>query len=168
MNDERLRRRLLAGDPGGENGLTPDEIHAMRRTVLTAAPEPRRRLLAPLALAGAAAVAVLIAFLALKPRPAEAPRPRIAAVAAPSAPNMAPPLAQPEPPRAKPAPRASGKTARAVHRRHHLRNRPEEAIAQASLKPAGIPEEPETRQIQFSTPGGTRIIWILKSGKASR
>jgi hypothetical protein len=24
------------------------------------------------------------------------------------------------------------------------------------------------RQVQFSAPGGTRIIWILKSGKASR
>ncbi len=167
MNDERLRRRLLAGDPGGESGLAPDEIHAMRRTVLTAAPEPRRRLLPALALAGAAAAAVLIALLALKPpRPAEAPAPRIAAVAAPSVPSLAPPPpAHAEPPRTEPAPRAKGTTA---HRRHPLRNRPEEAVELASLTPPGTSEEPVTRQIQFSTPGGTRIIWILKSGKASR
>jgi len=26
----------------------------------------------------------------------------------------------------------------------------------------------EAQQIQFSTPGGTRIIWMLSPGKASR
>jgi hypothetical protein len=166
MNDERLRRRLRAGDPGGESGLTPDEIHAMRRTVLTAAPEPRRRLLPALALAGAAAATVLIALAVLKPGSVEPPPPpRIAAVPAQSVPSLPPPPAHAEPPRMEPAPRAKGTTA---HRRHHLRNRPEEAVELASLTPLGTSEEPVTRQVQFSAPGGTRIIWILKSGKASR
>ncbi|HEY0555922.1 MAG TPA: hypothetical protein VGG20_16850 [Thermoanaerobaculia bacterium] len=163
MNDERLRRRLLAGDPGGENGLNPDEIHAMRRTVLTAAPEPRRRLLPALALAGAAAVAVLIAFLALKPRPAEAPMPRIAAAAV--QPVMPIPLPLPQPP----APREARETRKTAHRRHRARALPEAASTLASLEPsAASGEDAGTRQIQFFTPGGTRIIWILKSGKASR
>jgi hypothetical protein len=171
MNDERLREILRQGDPAeGAGGLTPEEVRAMRRTVLTAAPEPRRRLLPVLALAGGMAAAGLIALALLKPGPVEPPPPpRIAAVPVPSAPSLAPPPPAPaEPPRTEPALRAKGTTARAVHRRHHRRNRPEEAVALASLKPAAPPEEPETRQIQFSTPGGTRIIWILKSGKASR
>jgi hypothetical protein len=170
MNDERLREILRQGDPAeGAGGLTPEEVRAMRRTVLTAAPESRRRLVPALALAGAVAAAVLIALVVLKPGSVEPPPPpRIAAVPVPSAPSLAPPQAPAEPPRTEPAPRAKGTTARALHRRHHLRNRPEEAVALASLTPAGTPEEPGTRQIQFSTPGGTRIIWILKSGKASR
>jgi hypothetical protein len=171
MNDPQLREILRQGDPAeGVGGLTPEEVRAMRRTVLTAAPEPRRRLLPVLAMAGAAAMAVLIALVVLKPGSVEPlPPPRIAAVPAPSAPSLAPPPQAPsETPRMEPAPRAKRTAARAVHRRHPLRNRPEEAVALASLTPAGTPGEPVTRQIQFSTPGGTRIIWILKSGKASR
>jgi hypothetical protein len=163
MNDERLRQRLREGDPArGESGLTPDEVHALRRTVLTAAPEPRRPFLPALGLAGAAAVAVLIALFALSPGPVKPPAPpRIAAV--------------PAQPPASPGPRASTeKTANAekkrppIHRRRHLRAAPEE-IPLAVLEPAGNPpEEPGTRQIQFSTPGGTRILWTLTSGKTSR
>jgi hypothetical protein len=164
MNDERLRQRLREGDPAtGENGLNPGEIHAMRRAVLAAAPEPRRRLLPALALAGAAAAALLIVFFALKPDPVQpsAP-PRIAAV--PAQPQVpAPPAPRPEPP-------APGeKKKRPIQRRRHLRAAPEETTTLAALEPAGNPpEEPGIRQIQFSTPGGTRIIWTLTSGKASR
>jgi hypothetical protein len=165
MNDERLRQRLREGDPAtGENGLNPGEIHAMRRAVLTAAPEPRRRLLPALALAGAAAAALLIALFALRPAPRPGPvqppaPPRIAAV---------PALQQPSPTRTEPPARGEKKK-RPSQRRRHLRAAPEETATLAALDPAGNrPEEPGIQQIQFSTPGGTRIIWTLTSGKASR
>jgi hypothetical protein len=173
MNDERLRQRLREGDPAtGENGLNPGEIHAIRRAVLAAAPEPRRRLLPAFALAGAAAAALLIALLALRPplRPDPvqplAP-PRIAAVPArPPAPvPRAPQISASRTETLSPG----EKKQRPTHRRHHLRAAPEETATLAALEPAGNPPaEPGTRQIQFSTPGGTRIIWTLTSGKASR
>jgi hypothetical protein len=171
MNDERLRRRLREGDPAtGESGLSPDEIHAMRRTVLAATPEPRRRLLPALALAGAMAAAVLITLFALRPGPAKPPAPpRIAAV--PARPTSPGPRAVPQPllPRAEPMPHGSAEKRRPIPRRRHLRSAPEEIPTLAALEPAGNPpEEPGTRQIQFSTPGGTRILWTLTSGKTSR
>ena len=175
MNDERLRQRLREGDPAnGENGLHPGEIHAMRRAVLTAAPEPRRRLLPALALAGAAAAAILIAVFALRPalrpHPVQPPAPpRIAVVPArPPAAGPTPRALQPSPTRTEP-PAPEEKKKRPIHRRRHLRAAPEETATLAALEPAGNPpEEPGIRQIQFSTPGGTRIIWTLTSGKASR
>jgi hypothetical protein len=168
MNDERLRRRLREGDPlAGETGLTPDDIRALRRTVLTAIPEPRRPLLPALALAGAVAAAVLIALFALRPEPAKPPAPpRIAAVPA------RPPASGPRVPHPSPTQIASpsrGEKKRPTHRRRHFRTASEETATLAALVPAGNPpEEPGTRQIQFSTPGGTRILWTLTSGKASR
>jgi hypothetical protein len=160
MNDERLRQRLREGDPAtGENGLNPGEIHAMRRAVLTAAPEPRRRLLPALALAAAAAAALLIALFALRPASVQPPAPpRIAAV----------PALQPSPIRTE-LPARGEKKKKSIQRRRHLRAAPQETATLAALDPAGTPpEEPGIRQIQFSTPGGTRIIWTLTSGKASR
>jgi hypothetical protein len=168
MNDDRLRRRLREGDPAaGESDLSLDEIHAMRRTVLTATPEPRRPLLPALALAGAAAAAILIAFFALRPGPVRPPAPpRIAAMPA------RPPASGPRIPRPSPtrmAPPSRGEKKRPTHRRRHFRTAPEETATLAALEPAGNPpEEPGPRQIQFSTPGGTRILWTLTSGKASR
>ncbi|MEO6193849.1 MAG: hypothetical protein ABIS20_12625 [Thermoanaerobaculia bacterium] len=167
MNDERIRQRLREGDPvTGESGLTPGEVRAMRRAVLTAAPEPRRRLLPMLALAGAATAAVLIALFALRPGSVQPPAPaRVAAVPArppePQAPRIsASPVAPPS--------RGENKQ-RPAHRRRHLRAAPPETATLATLEPTGNPpEEPGARQIQFSTPGGTRIIWTLTSGKASR
>ena len=167
MNDERLGQRLREGDPAmGENGLNPGEIHAMRRAVLAAAPEPRRRLLPALALAGAAAAALLIALFALRPDPVQPPAPpRIATV--PAQPQ-APRALRPSPARTEP-PAREEKKKRPTQRRRHLRAAPEETATLAALEPAGNPpEEPGIRQIQFSTPGGTRIIWTLTSGKASR
>ena len=167
MNDERLRQRLREGDPAmGENGLNPGEIHAMRRAVLTAAPEPRRRLLPAFALAGAAAA--LIALFAVRPSPVQPPAPpRIAAV--PAQPP-APQVLQPSPARTEPpVPEEKKEKKRPIPRRRHLRPAPDETATLAALEPAGNPpEEPGIRQIQFSTPGGTRIIWTLTSGKASR
>ena len=176
MNDERLRQILHQGDPAGEGGgLTPDEARAMRRTMLTAVPERKRRLLPVLALAGVVATAALIAVFLLRPAPAP---PLVAAAPAPPAPPVAqapaapapaaPPVAQ-EPVQPVPQP-PQEEEQRPVHRRHpRLRHRPAapEAPSIHDTLAALETAEPE-RQIQFSTPGGTRIIWILKSGKASR
>jgi hypothetical protein len=166
MNDERLRQILRQGDPaGGDEGLTPDEARAMRRTVLTAIPERKRRLLPVFALAGAAATAVLIAVLLLRPEPARPPaHPRIATAPAPPRPPIAQVPAQPAPPPPQEEERGP------VHRHRYQHHRrlaapapPEVNDTVASLTTA----EPE-RQIQLTAPGGTRILWILKSGKASR
>jgi hypothetical protein len=161
MNDERLRQRLLAGDPATEaNGLTPGEIQAMRRAVLTATPEPRRRLLPVLALAGAAVTAALIAFFILRPGPVLPPAPpRVAAV--PPRP-VPPPRISPPPRTEAPARKKKEETRkRPTSRRRHLPAAPEETATLAAL-------EPGVRQVQFSTPGGTRIIWMLTPGKTSR
>jgi hypothetical protein len=168
MNDERLRQILCQGDPAGEDGgLTPDEAHAMRRTVLTAIPERERRLLPILALAGALATAALIAVLLLRPEPAKAPipPPRIATAPAPPAPPITQIPVQPVP---QPAPKEEER--RPVH--HH--RQPRHPSRPAAPEPPAIHdvvaslETAETeRQVQLTAPGGTRIIWILKSGTAS-
>ena len=170
MNDERLRQILRQGDPAeGDGGLTLDEARALRRTVLTAIPERKRRLLPILATAGAMVTAVLIAVLLLRPETVEAPMPppRIATAPAPPA----PPIAQAVPAETTPQPLPRDEKVRPVHRhrqQHHpIRPAtPEPPAAQDTLASLGS-AEPE-RQVQFSAPGGTRIIWILKSGKASR
>lgn len=166
MNDERLRQILRQGDPAGEDGgLTPDEARAMRRTVLTAVPERERRLLPILALAGAVATAALIAVLLLRPEPTPAP-PRIAVAPAPPAPPIAQIQVQPAP---QPAPQEE--ESRPVHRHRQPRHpiRPAAPESPAVHDTVAALEAAETeRQVQITAPGGTRIIWILKSGKASR
>ncbi|HEY4563004.1 MAG TPA: hypothetical protein VIJ36_08490 [Thermoanaerobaculia bacterium] len=168
MNDERLRQILRRGDPAGEDGgLTPDEARPMRRTVLTAVPERKRRFLPVFALAGAAATAALLAVLLLRPEPAQAPipPPRIATAPAPPAPPIAQIPAEPTP-----RPAQKGEERRPVHRyhspHHHRPAAPEPPAIHDTL--ASLETAETERQVQFSTPGGTRIIWILKSGKASR
>jgi hypothetical protein len=168
MSDERLRQMLRQGDPaGGDGALTPDEARAMRRTVLTAVPERKRRLLPIFALAGAVATAVLIAVLLLRPEPVKTPvpAPRIATAPAPPAPPAAQAPVEPAPPAQKVEDQrpAHRRPRQPHHRRPTVQAAPEAQDTLASLETA----EPE-RQVQFSTPGGTRIIWILKSGKASR
>jgi hypothetical protein len=166
MNDERLRQILRQGDPaGGGDGLTPDEARAMRRTVLTAIPERKQRLLPVLALAGAAATAVLIAVLLLKPEPARPPAPpRIAT--APAIPT--PPIAQApvEPVSQSPQQEERGPAHR--HRYQHHRRPAAPAPPEVNDTVASLTTAEPERQIQLTAPGGTRILWILKSGKASR
>jgi len=175
-NDERLRDVLRGADPAtGEPGLAPEEVQAMRRAVLTAVPEPRRRWIPITALAGSALAALLLAVLLLMPnsegpaapprqpaRVVEKPRPVPAPVPAPVEPIVV--AEEPEKPRQtrtplrKPAPRPA-------------------PVAIAATTQEATPELPpvqpeatiaaETRQIQFSTPGGTRIIWVLTSDGAS-
>ena len=160
MNDERIRQILREGDPyAGEPGLSPEEIREMRRTVLNAIPDHRERrfrLLPALALAGAAAVAVLVAVLALRPgseiTPKAAP-PRIATVApAPAQPVPPPVVRDEERPKVRREPRQR-------RRAPVPAPEPRETIASA--------EETPVREIQFTTPGGTRILWTVAPGKAS-
>ena len=150
--NERVRALFQEGDPAaGDPGLSLDEVQAMRRTVLTAVPEPQRRGWLVPALAGAAVVlAVLIVFnmpqmgtveVASKP---SRPLPRTAANQ-----RVVVPLSQG-------AERGGGRGDRGVGHR----------------QPPPAPPDPEPRdpepviaegsqQIQFSTPGGTRVIWML-------
>lgn len=169
MNDERLRQILRQGDPAGEDvGLTPDEARAMRRTVLTAVPERKRRLLPILALAGAVATAALIAVLLLRPEPAKAPKTPIlpSRIALAPVPPTPPTAQAPVQPVLQPAPK--GEERRPVHRHRQPRHpvRPVAPEIQDTL--ASLETADTERQVQLTAPGGTRIIWILKSGKSSR
>ena len=164
MNDERIRQLLREGDAfAGEDGLTLEEVREMRRTVLTAVPDRRERrfhLLPALALAGAAAVAVLIAVLALRPgsgAPPKAAPPRMAAVPAPA-----------PAPAAEPSPREETPKVQRRHHRHSSAPRaPQTEEAVASLEPPKESEGTALREIQFTTPGGTRILWTVAPGKPS-
>jgi len=165
--DERLRRLLREADPAaGEPGLATDEIHAMRRAVLTAIPESKPRF-APALVGAAAAVLVAIAVLSLWPRPesnvAPAPSKGISKIAVE---KVTPPPTPGMNPRTTPVTTvAAGLRARrpvrsTPHRARHGRTEEPQRLAQQNET------EPRTRQIQFSTTGGTRVIWILTSEKA--
>jgi hypothetical protein len=166
--DERLRRLLREADPAAiDPGLALDEVREMRRTVLTAAPERRRRLVPAFALAGAATVAlILIAVLVFRPHSEQAPAPKIADVPHRPAPPQA--VVQPLPPKEEPRPREEKKTAARRKRRAPL-VRPAPALPEATavLAAAEPPEAAGPQQIQFATPGGTRIIWMLSPGKTA-
>ena len=165
-NPDRLRQALRQGDPAsGEPGLTADEVHAMRRAVLTAAPEPRRRMAwFPVVATGAAALVALALAVAFGPwhRPPVSGSPVQAPVQVATVPT--PPAAPPVPPAVAPVPvkisgpahRHPARTLRAVRARKDLPVHQDDApVLTASLP---------VREIQFSTPGGTRVIWEL-SGK---
>ncbi len=164
--DERLRRLLREADPA-DSGLTLDEVRDMRRTVLSAIPERRRRLFPVFATAGAVLVAALILIAVLIPR-AEKPSapPRIAVV---------PPKAVQPPPPPREEPRlAEEKVEEKKTPVRRKRRAPRPPVAQpAPMKPeataviAAVEPVTEPQQIQFSTPGGTRIIWLLSPGDSS-
>lgn len=163
MND-RLRDLLREGDPAaGDSGLSPEEVQSMRRTVLSAAPEPRRRGWLVPALATAAALilaAVLMITLGRTPPEIPEPGPVMAAPIIPTpiipTPIIPAPTPEPEPPvllaeekpEEKPEPLAVAPAAPVL---------PE----QQAVLPAASAAPEDQRQIQFSTPGGTRVIWVL-------
>jgi len=188
--DARLRALLREADPAaGEPGLDPRAVQTMRREVLAAAPEPHRRgVLAP-ALAGSAALAgvalLALAFwwsadpqgsqperMAATPEASSAASPAStgagsrpypsASTPASSSPGISGPV---RPPSASPATSAPLRRGNAAPPR--LRLQPPVRLARAA--PPAIeepalqvdPAVPEGRQIQFSTPGGTRVIWVL-------
>ncbi|HEX4959728.1 MAG TPA: hypothetical protein VF173_02730 [Thermoanaerobaculia bacterium] len=166
LNHDRLRRILQQGDPAaGDPGLTAEEVHTLRRTVLTAIPEPRpRRAWLPALAAGTAVLIVLALAAALGPwrRPA-APRAevQVAADPAPAAPSVPPAVsAAPAITIPPPAPGVPVKSSRPALRR------PVRALRTLPVRPNDAPvltASLPVREIQFSTPGGTRVIWELSA-----
>jgi hypothetical protein len=163
--DERLRRLLREADPA-DSGLTLDEAREMRRTVLSAVPERKRRLFPVFATAGAVLVAALILIAVLIPRsiPEKPPAPPQIAVIPPKA--VQPPPPPREEPRLLEEKAEEKKTPVRRKRRAPVHSAPAEPEAVAVIA-AAEPQQIEPQQIQFSTPGGTRIIWLLSPGDVS-
>ena len=149
--DLSLGELLRRGDPAAGEALGADEIHAMRRAVLNAVPEPKRRSLLLPALAAAGVALLALGLLWLRAPVPEAEPPREASVA--------PPVLAPPPVPVEQIPRAEVQPAVVV--RH--RKRPPVAVVAAAPVPNEEvgPALPHSRQIQFSTPGGTRVVWVL-------
>lgn len=170
--DEQLRRLLRQADPAdGETELTTEERREMRRAVLTAAPEPRRRFALSPALAGAA-VAVLAAIVVLvlwpdQEHPASQPsRQPTRLAAAPSHPPAPRALPATEPSPSTHQPAVQRKVSGAAHEKRSVRKHRAAPPPPETTTTMMAEVEPRTRQIQFSTPGGTRVLWILTSDKA--
>jgi len=166
---DNVREALRRGDPAaGETGLSPAETQAMRRAILTAVPAERRpfRLVPAFA---AAAVAVLSLAVALGLWRAHEPQPVQPVQQTPPAPLVTPAPSIPSAPAESPTvaiPGAAVQSPPAIHasRRLHATHHPAIRLAQARKPVHPVAEdldETPTRQVQFSTPGGTRIIWLL-------
>ena len=163
MSDE-LRSILRKGDPAaGDPGLTPEEVREMRRVVLATLPEPRRRGWLVPAMVGAAALILAIALILWRPesevvevRPplplAGEGRGEGSVVQAEKTPPHRPSAGLPAPQEREPPP---------APRKKIVRPEPAPVIVAQAESPV-VPEVPQgPTQIQFSTPGGTRIIWVL-------
>lgn len=162
MSDEKLREILKRGDPAaGDPGLAPEEVQGMRRAVLAAVPEPRRRgwLVPALATAAALLLASVIVLSLWQPElPQEAVRPPLplaegrgegSVVQAEKSPPLPSPAAQEREPPPSPV------------QQPEPESEPEPVVV-AQAEPPVVPDASgEQRQIQFSTPGGTRVIWVL-------
>ena len=147
MNEEKLREILTQGDPAaGEPGMTQEEVREMRRVVLSAGPEPRKRGWLVPVLAGAAAL-VLAAAIALSLWPAP---PEEVAVRPPL------PVVEKTPPRPSPAPQE--REPPPVPREEKV----VEPEPEPEPEPVVLAQADGPTQIQFSTPGGTRVIWVLQ------
>jgi hypothetical protein len=162
--DERLRRLLREADSAvTDPGLTLDEVRDMRRTVLSAVPERKRRLFPVFATAGAVLVAALILIAVLIPRPEKPSAPPQIAVVLPKA------VQPPPPPREEPR-LAEEKVEEKKTPVRRKRRAPRPPIVQPEpVEPeaTAVIASAEPQQIQFSTPGGTRIIWLLSPGDGS-
>jgi hypothetical protein len=151
-----LRSILRKGDPAaGEPGLTPEEVREMRRTVLAAVPEPKRRGWLVPALAGAAALIVAVALILWQPESevVKAVRPPLPLAGEGRGEGSGVAQAEKTPPHRPSAglPAAQERApAPAPEKKKKVRRAPEPVVI----------AQTET-QIQFSTPGGTRIIWVL-------
>jgi len=165
MNDEhrtdpdaRLRALLRDADPAAGDRLATEEVWALRRTALHAAEKAGRRAwLATPALAAAAAgiaAAVFLWVFQVRPEAPAAAPPRAAAAARPVSvePEPAPPVPQPPPAAPDPPSRA-----------------PIEEPLPAPPTPPVLAEAADERplHIEFATPGGTRIIWVLTAESES-
>lgn len=198
---EPWRAVLREGDPArAEPGFDPREAERMRRAVLAARPEPRRRFVMTPVWASALAAAALVLTVGVVRTIREAPSTSTVAVHAPRPAPVAP-----APPAARPAPPAVQEpdpptavaelvvpVARPAGPPPAPQPKPEDRMAQAVLEPElpepdlasdpGLLEGPAAeeilasadadhgalpRQVQFSTPGGTRIIWMLEPEESS-
>ncbi|HWM93533.1 MAG TPA: hypothetical protein VN493_22415 [Thermoanaerobaculia bacterium] len=172
MND--LRSILRKGDPAaGDPGLTAEEVRGMRRVVLSAVPEARRRgwLVPALATAACMILATVIALSLWRPEPSP-PWPPSPSSPTPSQGEGG--TAAQEGVRGRPSPgegvlgrsgRGDGGEGSGSTKPVHPTPEPV-VIARAETPPAPpVPEPPSVpaaqTQIQFSTPGGTRVIWLL-------
>ena len=157
MSDEKLREILRKGDPAaGDPGLSPEEIQGMRRAVLAAVPEPRRRGWLVPAMVGAAALILAVALILWRPESevVEAVRPPLPLAGEGRGEGPVVQAEKKTPPRPSPAPQEREPPPSPKKKKKTVRRAPEPVVvAQAEL--------PST-QIQFSTPGGTRVIWMLR------
>jgi hypothetical protein len=193
--NERLSEALRRGDPAlTETELAPGDSQELRRAVLNAILEPRRQRRFGTGFAGATAAAALLS-LALSlvlwrvhqgdPAPAPIIRPPASRHAVGRPPASAPPLAQAPPIAQTPqtAPQSSDLALKTASRRSRVHHPAAAALSARQAAPPEIlsypsaPERPiaeasseasSTRQVQFSTPGGTRIIWLLHETNPSR
>ena len=173
-HDARLRAALRDGDPAAGESLAPAEVRALRRAMLNAAEDgPRRAWLPAAALTAAAAgIAAALVLSLVQVRTNEEAPPRVAT--RPAAPRAAvasaPPLAAAAEPTlaASEAPELAPPAQSARVNTPATAPRPEPPLppAPAPVLPtqpvlADAAPEPRPLQIQFATPGGTRIIWML-------
>lgn len=160
----RLRAALRDGDPAAGDRLATEEVRTLRRAMLNAAEDgPRRAWLPTAALTAAAAgIAAAIVLSSAPPRVATRPAaPRVAA--APEPPPVSTQLAAPEPPAAARPERRARVEARVPT------PRPEPPLPPSAEPPilptqpvlADTDPEPRPLHIEFATPGGTRVIWML-------
>jgi hypothetical protein len=156
-----LRTLLREGDPAGDGAsLAPERAREMRRLVLGSLAEPRRpRLLLAAASMATAALALALGLALHHEVPPPAPRPVPPPVPAAAVPLPAPPApAAVAPAAAAPRPIAAAERRPPAPRRSRPPARPAEAAD---------PALPAPLQIQFNTPGGTRVIWVLEPANPS-
>jgi hypothetical protein len=156
---DRLRQALRQGDPAAqEPRLTQDEVHAMRRAVLTATPEPQRQLAwFPLVATGSVALLALALAVYLGPwhRPPATGTPAPSPVQVAAVPTPMATLSIPQVPAQVPVKISRPMRRRPVRAPKLLPIRQDDA----PMLTASLP----VREIQFSTPGGTRVIWELST-----
>lgn len=160
--DGRLRRILRRGDPAGDgNDPSPAEVDRLRRRILAQAARDRARRPARPGWrwAAAAALAVVGVLLAWKPLTDRPSAPATRAQALPVVEEPAPAVRTPADV-APPPPPARGPEPPTVAARVAEPDTPATGPA-LSREAAGPRKPPSSRQMQFVTARGTRIIWTL-------
>ena len=174
-DDHELGRLLRAGDPAGD-GRDPDrnELLTWRRQTLNAAGSDqgllsrRTRLLPLMAATAAVVLAAMFFFLPERPTPTSQ-APQIAVTPPPARPATEPeegvPAAVPEStaPLAEQPPLliATSPPAEAVTTEVDATLQPNRVAAVASTSGAEVIPAAASRTLQFTAPGGTRLIWTL-------
>jgi hypothetical protein len=164
---DRLRTALQHGDPLSEGEPAAADVQRLRARVLRAAVDRaasraqapwwlanhRRAALAAACVAPGVAVVALVTFYVWLGRPT--PRPTAVArheAAAPLAAVATPPAVAPD---------VHPSTANAQLTHTPIARPGRDAQPAASPVPPSVDEEDRPRQLQFTTPGGTRIVWVL-------